>query len=224
MDELFEISRYSGVGFVVLADIPNKQLVFETIFGTDRSKNQDVVSPVSFSMEYQNVSSYTYAEDYSDYATTAYVGGSGEDQNRLIELIGDEYTGLDRFEVFIDKSNIKTRPELITFGKQQLADMQPIRTVEASALPRAFIFGRDYYLGDTVTVFVSRLNLELALPITSVTEIWRTLPPTQSPETRLQLHFRAKGHFSAQATPELVGLLLSKSSIACCSAVDFVTR
>lgn len=172
LEEIINISKFIDAGFIVTADVAGKRLLFDTIFGTDRSKNQDIVSPVSFNMEYQNVADYSYSEDYTTFATTGYVGGAGENENRQIILLGQEETGLKRFESFIDCSNAKDAKELQTLGQQKLSELSPVKNVEASALPRAYTFNKDYFLGDLVTLYISRIGLEISTPVTSVSEVW----------------------------------------------------
>ena len=172
LDELSDIGKYAGMGFAVTAHAGEKQLAFETVFGTDRSKNQDIVSPVSFNMEYQNLADYSYTEDYSNYRTTAYAGGDGKDENRPVITLDGDISGLLRFEAFIDCSNAKNTAELQALGRQKLSELAAAKNVEASALPKAYIFGQDYFLGDLVTLYISRLGLDISARVTSAVEVW----------------------------------------------------
>ncbi|MDR2903552.1 MAG: siphovirus ReqiPepy6 Gp37-like family protein [Clostridiales bacterium] len=171
-EELYNICSYADIGYEIYADTANKRWLFDVITGTDRSKSQDAVSPVSFTMEYQNLDSYRYVEDYQNYKNVGYTGGSGEDENRLVYTIGANITGDDRWETFLDCGNAANIDELIYYGNQKMNEYKEAKTVEVSALPRAFIFDKDYFLGDIVTIIISRIGLRLDTRITAVKEIW----------------------------------------------------
>jgi len=201
LDEITDISQFAGAGFHVTTDIANKRLIFETIFGTDRSKNQDAVSPVSFNMEYQNVDEYSYSEDYTTFATTGYAGGAGENENRLILPLGGDYTGLERFESFLDCANAKNVTELQTLSQKKLSELAPVKNVEASALPRAYAFGKDYFLGDLVTLYISRLELDISTPVTAVSEVWER---QSGHKTEIRFGERLPNIFTAKLRKDLV--------------------
>ena len=169
---LENIGLFSNMGYFIHADVVNKRWVFDVIPGADRSQSQRVNDPVLFKMEYSNIEEYRYTEDRQNYRNTAYVGGRGEDENRLVFVLGAENRGLDRREVFIDCSGAENIDELIHQGSHRLAEYYEAKTVEVLALPRTFIFEQDYFLGDIVTVYISRLGLSLDTRITSVRETW----------------------------------------------------
>ena len=172
-EELYNICSYAEMGYEIYADTANKQWIFDTISGTDRTRNQDAVSPVTFNTEYQNVDSYRYTEDFQNYKNTGYAGGQGEDENRLIYILGGaENSGLNRHETFLDCGNAADITELTYYGNQKLNEFKEAKTVEALALPRVFIFEKDYFPGDKVSVSVSRLGLSVDARITAVKEIW----------------------------------------------------
>jgi len=172
-DELANIGNFAEMGFSFAADTANKQWVFDVIDGTDRSKRPENTSPVVFRMEHSSIDGYRYAEDFSRHRTTGYALGAGEDENRMMHVLGASVTGLDRFEEVLDLGSPENIDELISYGGQRLNEFQEVKTVEANALPKTFKFEKDYFLGDLVTVHISRLGLELNTRITSVTEIWQ---------------------------------------------------
>jgi hypothetical protein len=166
------------MGYRIAADVKNGRWLFDVVPGTDRSMGQEDASPVTFRMEYSNISDYRYAEDRQNHRNTGYAGGQGEDEKRLVYILGDEHRGLDRHEVFLDCGNAQDINELIMYGGQRLGEYYEAKTVEVGALPRTFAFERDYFLGDKVTVMITRLGLNIETRITSVRETWE----------------RAKGH------------------------------
>jgi hypothetical protein len=166
------IGQFAGMGYGITADVKNKRWVFDAVPGTDRTQEQGAVSPVTFRMEYANIGDYRYAEDRQNHRTTGYAGGQGEDEKRLTYILGDEHEGMDRHEVFLDCGNAENINELIYFGGQRLSEFYEAKTVEVSALPRTFLYENDYFLGDLVTVMITRLGLTIDTRITSVRETW----------------------------------------------------
>jgi hypothetical protein len=171
-EALANICHFAEMGYRISASAENAHWLFDVIPGTDRTQTQETVSPVTFRMEYNNIDNYRYAENRQNYRNAGYAGGQGEDENRLIYILNDKSTGLDRREVFLDCGNANNIDELIYYGNQRLADFYEAKTIEASALPFTFIFEKDYFLGDIVTVIISRLNLTVETRITAIRETW----------------------------------------------------
>ena len=172
LDELQNIGTYGEMGFEIMADVASKRWMFDVIEGTDRSKSQTERSPVTFALAYQNIQDYRYVEDFQNYRTTGYAGGQGEDEKRLIYTLGADYMGDDRWEEFLDCGNAAQVNELIYYGQQKMNEYQQAKTLEAKLLPNVFVFDRDYFLGDLVTVYIARLTLQLGTRIEGIKEIW----------------------------------------------------
>jgi hypothetical protein len=166
------IAEFGDTGFGIYADLPNRQWVFDVITGTDRTRGQTDVSPVTFKMEYANLAEYRYSEDFQQYRNTGYAGGMGENESRLFYIIGASNTGRNRFEEFLDCGNIVNVDDLIYYGTQKMAGMSERKTLEADILPRSFVFGEDYFLGDKVTVIITRLGITIDTRVSMVREIW----------------------------------------------------
>jgi len=171
-EELTNIANFAEMGFEFFADIPNKRWVFDVIEGAERTKNQDKLSPVLFRMEHSSIEGYSYTEDYKNYRSTGYALGAGEDEWRMQFIIGAGHRGRDRWEIALDCGSPDNINELMFYGEQRLNEYQAAKTVEANALPKVFVFEKDYFLGDKITVYISRLELELDIRITSVKDVW----------------------------------------------------
>lgn len=167
-----EIAEYGKIGWKAYFMPKDKKIVYDTVLGTDRTLEQTTVSPVVFKMEFANVGSYKYTEDYGQFRTTGICGGSGEDENRLIYTIGTEFEAENRFEEFLDCGNAANINELIYYGNQKLNEYKEVKNIEADTLPRTFAYGKDYFLGDLVSVYIDRLNLYIQTRITEINEIW----------------------------------------------------
>ena len=59
----------------------------------DKSGNKYGVSPVVFSVDYENVYSREYVDDILDYKNCAYTGGQGDGADRTIYIAGNNYSG-----------------------------------------------------------------------------------------------------------------------------------
>lgn len=171
-EELENICSYAEIGYNIYADIKNKKWVFDILRGKDRTKSQKDLSPVVFRTEYSNINSFTYAEDYLDYANTGYAGGYGEDEKRLMYVLNPDNKDVDRFEVFLDCANSDNITDLMYYSKQKIVDFQPKKIIELLTLPRTFTFEEDYFLGDKVSVYIDKIGLEIDVIVTSVIEIW----------------------------------------------------
>jgi hypothetical protein len=171
-EELNKICGRAEMGYEIIADPVNKIWLFDVIEGVERGTDQNVVSPVVFRMEYQNVDGYRYIEDYANYRSTAYAGGAGEEENRLVYILGGDVSGIDRSEVFLDCASAVNITELKYYAEQRMTGYAAVKMIESGALPGVFNYGKDFYLGDTVTVYISRLNIAINTRITSVKEIW----------------------------------------------------
>jgi len=176
LDEvLTDICIFSDMGYEIYLDLANRRWVFDVIPGADRTKSQSKLSPVSFNMEFQNIEAYRYGEDFSNFRNTGYAGGQGEDEKRLIYILGGENRGHDRFETFLDCGMARNIDELKYYGNQRLSEFREVKSLELSALPKVFYFDRDYFLGDKVSVYISRLGLAVDARITAVREIWEAV-------------------------------------------------
>lgn len=142
--------------------ISNGYYVFYLYKGTDRSFNQDVVPPVIFSPEYDNLLSSSYSYNKDDYKNAALIGGEGEGINMRTATIGTA-TGLDRYETFIDGSSVSSNGEIITveqytqllknYGQEQLSDTAFVETFDGEIIPDGvYKINEDYFLGDLVQI------------------------------------------------------------------------
>lgn len=168
LDECIEeICTTYGYGWTV--DIHNSSMVFRVYQGADRSYNQNSIPYVVFSDSFDNILNSEYELNSEEYANTALIGGEGEGTARIYTTIGAENEGLDRYESFTDAKDIsqnKDTEDEITL--EEYLELLQERGVEALAervitegfggevlSDLTFKYGRDFFLGDTVTVMNS---------------------------------------------------------------------
>lgn len=92
-----EIIRSYHWGYKV--PIVDKKFKFQIYKGKDRTNT------VSFSDNYENISSTEYNEDKTDIANVALVAGEGTGVNRITNTIGKK-SGIERFEIYVDAREI----------------------------------------------------------------------------------------------------------------------
>ena len=62
-----------------------------------------------FSRDYDNLYNQEYTDDVNNLRTTALVAGEGEGADREIVVVNDNYSGLDRYELYVDARDLQQR-------------------------------------------------------------------------------------------------------------------
>lgn len=169
-DKLYEIGLYSKLGWSFTLDVKNKKFVFDVKQGKDLTVNQNTNAPVIFSIDFDNVFSRNYIESLLQSKNVLYAGGKGEGIDRLIQKVGTA-KGFRRIEEFQDFSNAEDAVELITLGNQKLEELKEVQSFEARVLPNnSFILGKDYDLGDYVSIIDRKLGLKINTQIIEIKE------------------------------------------------------
>ena len=160
-DWLESICQLYGIGWDVY--IKNGKYVFSLKKGTDRTFNQNAVTPVIFSPEYDNLLSSTYSYEKADYRNAALVGGEGEGINQRTATIGTA-SGLNRYEAYIDGGSVSSNGEIITeetyykmlhdYGKEELSNISAFtEKFEGEVIANGmYTLNEDYFLGDLVQI------------------------------------------------------------------------
>ena len=144
----------------------NTQLVFTVYQGIDRSFGQTDRPYVVFGDEFDNLYNSEYQMNTEEFANAALVGGDGEGTERIFASVGDENSGFDRYEIFIDSKNTNRNSgsedeiPLSTYltllkeeGTETLAGLSYTEGFTGEVLSDiSFQFGEDFDLGDLITV------------------------------------------------------------------------
>lgn len=162
------LSKISGEQYEMLLDLAE---------GTDRSILQDENPHIVFSDAYSNLLNFTYATDSSIQRNYAYIlgQGEGEERKRTTYCEGEESEYLDRYELYVDANDIAQEQQiegetvpisdeeyielLKARGKQNIILPQIASESEIAADNIQFIYNRDYFVGDYVTVEHKRFGL-----------------------------------------------------------------
>lgn len=158
--------------------------------GTDRTKgNVDGNVPVIFSQQLSNINRVDYERNVENHCNIAYVAGEGEGSNRkwfeipINQEESQETKGWERSELWIDARDIQSEDD----NGNQLTDEQYNALINQRAKEKAvendiqesyeatvitknkrYVYGKDYFLGDFVTVVDTQLGLEFDVQIIGI--------------------------------------------------------
>lgn len=182
LDYEIKLAKYANIGFRFRPDFTNKTITFELYKGLDRTMSQSDRTRVVFSQAYRNINQAKYSVNDQLLKTVCYVGGEGEGSARTYVIAGDDtLTGLERREVYINASDIRSddlstaeyQAALLQRGYNELKNDSLADTFECETDPnRNFIYKKNYDLGDIVTIRKENWNLATELRLTELTEIY----------------------------------------------------
>lgn len=186
----FEITKKYDFTWDIFIDYDNRQFVFTTWQGADKSNIQEVIPSVTFSKELDNVLTQEYIQNFLNHKTTAIVAGEGEDINRIYTTVNDELSGFERKEIFIEANDLRSTYEnengtKITLNSTQyinvlkergtttLNEHQVLRTFETAVDPQSqYIYGQHYDVGDKVSIENYELGIVMHPRIVKATEVY----------------------------------------------------
>lgn len=191
MEYTDEVLQEYGYGAKIVLNNSNKKLLYVVYAGTDRStENKDGNAPVIFSTEYENLNSSDYSYNEQNARNAVLIGGEGEGLERFYSLLTEGKTGLQLREKWLDASAInKTYTDendeeqtysdaeyksmLDQAGKKDLAALPAVESFsgEINASFGNWVFGRDFFLGDIVTLQDNALNKYASVRILEATEV-----------------------------------------------------
>ena len=157
---------------------------FTQVKGADRSiKNTDGNKPVVFATSLKNILSGTYKRNSQDLKNTAYVAGEGEGTARTVKTVHPENIGVDRYELYVDARDLQSTDEngntltatqyeaaLNDRGLAKLSEYVVSETYEATinTADDKFVYKKDYFVGDIITLKDELIGIELDVRITAV--------------------------------------------------------
>lgn len=190
-DALLNLARNDDIGFNVLFKPKEKKLIFKVVAGDDKTVNQNILDPVEFSTDLEDILSSSYYSNDQDLKSVALVLGEGEGAQRKSQTSGnDDSSFFERRELYVDARDLQSQsvnesgdtvtipPEkyiemLIQRGSEKLASCEITETFEAKVRVFGDVqyeFGVDYQKGDKVTIQDKELNVVVSARITEVEE------------------------------------------------------
>ena len=165
-DVLSDIAEYCDIGWNVAMDYPNRRWLLTVSEGRDLTVGWDGAETfVAFEEDFRNLTTSSYTYDRGSYTNALYLGGAGEDENRLVivryvdeehNVLEEPLSGLARAEEMIDVGNVELPDEAEYEGLHKyVSGFSPLRTLTAQISPAGpFVYETDWDLGDKVTVQV----------------------------------------------------------------------
>ena len=165
-DVLSDIAEYCDIGWNVAMDYPRRRWLLTVSAGRDLTVGREGAETfVAFEEDFRNLTTSSYTYDRGGYTNALYLGGAGEDENRLVivryvdeehELLEEPLSGLARAEEMIDVGNVELPDEAEYEGLHKyVSGFSPLRTLTAQISPAGpFVYETDWDLGDKVTVQV----------------------------------------------------------------------
>lgn len=149
-------------------------------------KGRDLTGIVEFSKEYENLLNESYQNANFDERTTAIVLGEGDGSERKKVIVGDEFAGIERKELYVDArdlqqendgvmmSDAEYREALRSRGRSKLAEHNKVFTFggDIDLKSSLFRYKEDYDVGDRVTIKSSTLGLKKTAVLAGVEETW----------------------------------------------------
>ena len=173
-----KLAKSANLGFRLRPDFINKKIIFEIYKGIDHSINQYDNTKVIFSDEYDNLASVRQFENDQIYYNVVIVGGKDANEQMIYVPVGDiDSIGLDRRETYLDATDVNAKEmteeqfieTLKSRGNSALGGHGRTNSFECSVLPNGnFIYGKDYDLGDIVTVKCSEIDKQGRVNLTRI--------------------------------------------------------
>ena len=186
------LARSSSLGFNITTDVINKTHSYNVYDGKDlTADNTQGNPPAIFSVEFNNILEQEFLRSIENLRSTSYVGGEEEtpDTPRVITVVGDEISGMDRQEVFVnatdivrthrdDQGNVWVTPleeyeRLLRTRGIQVLNLFSERVSFSNRVNNnaSLVYKQDYNLGDRVTCINARWGVRIDVRITEVMEI-----------------------------------------------------
>lgn len=148
------------------------RVAFTGSLALDIYEGEDKSSYIKFNAKMQTLDSGTYTDSNSEFTNAVYIGGKGNGTDRDI-YVGEteEATGLERYESWIDKSELTQESEYATEADNVLRQYSQTISIEGKGLTYSpYIFDSDYFVGDIVNFAFSGVSVNV--PVLKVSEHW----------------------------------------------------
>lgn len=188
MEYTDEVLQEYGMSAKVIFNNSNKKLLYSVYQGSDRSAgNTSGNEQIVFSVDYDNLNSSAYLYDEKMLRNAALIGGEGEGLQRFYTLLTASKSGLQLREMFVDASDInrtdaETEQQYTNAEYRALLNQEGQRELKETIVQETFNgevnvrfgmyqYGRDFSLGDIVTIQDNYIQKYINTRITEVTEV-----------------------------------------------------
>ena len=182
---MYEVEKTQEMSHRLLYNYQTNKFTLDFYKGLDRTDQQNVNSWAVFSDTFQNVKTFSYDLDSSDYRNFAYIAGEGEGSDRKVTYVDIcESATEERRELYVDARDLQQTTEtghtytdekyeslLQQRGRRKLAEYNQRQKVESDVDPDAnLVYGVDFDLGDICTVMKSSIGIAVDTRITEIRE------------------------------------------------------
>lgn len=182
LDELLkEISMAQELGFSIDIDDVTGSMIFDVIQGTDRTAGQDIVPRILFDVNLHTAQNSRYISDMESYRNVFYTTKSGaksEADATTLEYFRDNApsSGVNRFEtqisVNVDSTATDITAEMKNLATKEMTNFEKENTFVIE-LNSNYIYNKDYFLGDFVTIQDRFMDIYENVQLISVTHEWQ---------------------------------------------------
>lgn len=190
-----ELANSHSLFIRIKANVPEGELLFTIMKGTNRSVEQSILPAVVLSTDLSDILTDSYTLDATTWCNMSLVAGAGEGIQRKTSEINGSLSGLSRRELFVDARDLQDYEEVITSegttrvpiatsvydgmlqerGKSKLGEVPLVESFDANIRmygPRAYEYGVDYFLGDRITMQDPNLGIQVSTEISEVQQSW----------------------------------------------------
>lgn len=162
LETIQKLCAANDIGFKMTLSSSFDSFEFKLYSSVDRSYNQVLNSYVVFSNGFENLSSSDYIESMVTYKNITVVAGAGEDEDRIIKIVGDG-EGVSRRELYTDARDLSDKvdnvaiPEVDYLAQLEQRGIEKLleNDLEVSFdgkvdITRMFKYREDFFVGDIV--------------------------------------------------------------------------
>lgn len=182
IESLGELGQAYGIAFGVGFNASVPQMEFWTRKCVDRTVDQSIVEPVFYSTELDDVLESEYTYNSTGYKNALLILGEGEGVNRKKVELGSEFSGIYRRELVVDARDLQSDSDpdhpmtdaeyleaLRNRGLEKQGDHQLVQSFSATiARDPNYVLGKDFFLGDFITVVDQRLGVSIKAQVEGV--------------------------------------------------------
>lgn len=165
-----DLANSYNCGFDVSIDLPNAIFKFTSKMFVDKTINQNILPPIVFSNETEDILTDEYYINKQGNCTMAYVAGESVGNQRTVVEVNKQpgLVGFYRHELFVDARDLQTEVGITEQEYEQILTQRGLEKLSENDVVENFStklnltrlrFGEDFNVGDKVTIFDSDLGV-----------------------------------------------------------------
>lgn len=177
-DAVYGICSEQGLGFDIIFNPADKQLIFVVTKGKDRTISQSINDSVILSTSLEDILESSYYTNDQDLKSIALIAGEDSGTDRKTTTSGDDSIGFRRRELYVDARDLQTEitdehgtvtviPDdeyirmLKNRGYEKLSDCKTVETFDAKirVIGSQYAYDTDYTKGDKITIEDEELGI-----------------------------------------------------------------